>query len=107
MFRDLPKALNPTPMDKLVDGQGRPYFLWDVDVDLAGLQERLRDPNAEVRAHWMAKVLREAKPDDALRFFSVREIRDSWDSVQRYLGRKRMFWQWLIQAWEDRDQPRP
>jgi len=36
--------LNPTPPERLVDPQGRPYFLWDVDITLEEFQRGLQDP---------------------------------------------------------------
>jgi hypothetical protein len=92
--------LCPTPPERLVDSAGRPYFLWDTEnIDLSGLRDRLADRDAAVRAYWMAKVLRQAKPDDALNLMSWGDIDASWPDIQPHLGRSRAFWGWFLQAW--------
>ena len=58
--------LNPTPREKLCDQAGRPYFLWDGNLTLEEFEALLADPNADVRAHAIGKLLRQARPDDAL-----------------------------------------
>lgn len=65
--------LHPTPPELLCDPQGRPYFLWDVDLTLQQLRMLLADPDEDVRAYWMGKVLRQAKPDDALTLMDIEQ----------------------------------
>jgi hypothetical protein len=91
--------LAPTPTDKLVDAQGRPYFLWDVDMTLAEFQNRLAKSSLPVRAYLVGKMMRQAKPDDALQFVSAQEIADLWPLLERHLGRTREFWVWLMDEW--------
>lgn len=92
--------LNPTPDAWLVDAQGRPYFLWDLDLTLDEFRRALADPDPTVRG-WMAgKLLRQAKPDDVFRFLTVRQIRELWPHAERHLGRSREFWDWLLREWE-------
>lgn len=91
--------LTPTPPSALTDGRGRPYFLWDCDLDVAQFQERLRDPDADVRAYFLAKLMRQAKPDDVFQFVTVADIREAWPRLVRHLGRSRPFWSWLLEAW--------
>jgi len=93
--------LNPTPREKLLDPQGRPYFLWDVDLTLAEFEARLRDPEPQVRAYFLAKLMRQAKPDDVFQFTTRREIARLWDRILPHLGRSRPFWTWLLTAWGD------
>src|SRR5688500_13869053 len=52
----------PTPPDHLMDAQGRPYFLWDEDTRVEQFRERLRDPDPAVRAYYLGKLMRQAKP---------------------------------------------
>lgn len=92
--------LSPTPAEKLVDSQGRPYFLWDCDMTLDELRDGLRDPDPAVRAYLVGKLMRQAKPDDVFTFVSPREIRELWPLLTRYLGKTREFWTWLFEAWE-------
>ena len=91
--------LNPTPEEHLLDPSGRPYFLWDCDTDLAAFECGLRDRDPEVRAYLVGKLMRQAKPDDVFRFVNLREIKMLWPRLERYLGRSRSFWVWLLRRW--------
>lgn len=93
-------VLNPTPPERLVDPQGRPYFLWDEDLDLDAFVARLRDPADDARHYYMGKLLRQAKPDDVFTFLRPQEIADAWPFIERYLGTTRPFWHWLLATWE-------
>ena len=93
--------LHPTPADRLCDASGRPYFLWDCDVDLDRLRALLAEGPEEARAYWMGKVMRQAKPDDVLSLMSTDEIRTAWPRVEKYLGRERPFWAWLLARMAD------
>jgi len=88
-----------TPEDRLVDQHGRPYFLWDEELTLAAFRERLRDPDAQVRAYYLGKLMRQAKPDDVFRFVSLAEIAARFADVIPYLGKTRDFWTWLLAQW--------
>jgi len=94
-------VLNLTPPDRITDAKGRPYFLWDSEMTLEQFREALRHEDPEVRAYFLGKLMRQARPDDVFSFASAAEIRRLWPSVRRYLGRSRAFWTWLLQAWED------
>jgi hypothetical protein len=91
--------LNPTPRELLTDRRGRPYFLWDCDLDLTQFRQRLRNPDSHVRAYFLAKLMRQAKPDDVFQFVTLSEIRDAWPRLVPLLGRSRPFWTWLLEAW--------
>lgn len=91
--------LHPTPPEALLDAQGRPYFLWDCDLTLAQFVERLADPDPDVRAYFLAKLMRQAKPDDVFQFVTPAAIRELWPRAVRYLGHSRPFWTWLLDAW--------
>ena len=91
--------LFPTPPDKLVDAAGRPYFLWDVEMTLAEFERRLRESDDAGRAYLIGKLMRQAKPDDVFTFVTVDEIVELWPSVERYLGREKAFWRWLLGYW--------
>ncbi|HEY6141173.1 MAG TPA: hypothetical protein VI670_25740 [Thermoanaerobaculia bacterium] len=92
--------LAPTPRDRLVDPQGRPYFLWDVEMTLEEFEHIVNDAQAAARPYLIGKMMRQAKPDDALQFVSPQEIRDLWPAIERYLGKSRPFWTWLLEQWE-------
>jgi hypothetical protein len=92
--------LNPTPAGLLTDASGRPYFLWDCDLTLEEFRRRLEDPDVEVRAYLVGKLMRQAKPDDVFTFVSPGVILDLWPRLVRYLGETRGFWTWIFEAWE-------
>jgi hypothetical protein len=94
--------LAPTPRERLVDPQGRPYFLWDVDMTLDDFERALRDDPSPSRSYLIGKLMRQAKPDDALQFVSPQEMADLWPSIERHLGKTRPFWTWLLEQWERR-----
>lgn len=92
-------TLAPTPAERLTDALGRPYFLWDDEMSLESFREKLRDPDPEVRAYFIGKLMRQAKPDDVFSFVTVREIETEWARIERYLGKTREFWRWLLDRW--------
>ena len=92
-------GLAPTPPDRLLDAQGRPYFLWDEDTRVEQFRERLRDPDPAVRAYYLGKLMRQAKPDDVFTFVTLREIEEQLPAVEPYLGRSRPFWLWILERW--------
>jgi hypothetical protein len=94
-------SLNRTPLDRMVDPQGRPYFLWDVDMTLERFRELLRHPDPGTRAYAIGKLMRQARPDDVFSFVSVEEIRTHWERLEGYLGRTREFWRWLLATWRE------
>jgi hypothetical protein len=91
--------LSLTPIDRLIDAEGRPYFLWDFDLTLAEFEARLQDANPEVRAYFLGKLMRQAKPDDVFRFTRVATIEELWPRLTRHLGHSRPFWTWLLDEW--------
>jgi len=101
-MRSMP-GLNPTPPDLLCDAQGRPYFLWDMDITLERFEELLRRGDPETRAWLAGKLMRQAKPDDVFQFVRLRTIRELWPRLERHLGRTKPFWTWLLGEWERQD----
>jgi hypothetical protein len=95
--------LSPTPPELLTDPQGRPYFLWDCEMTLDELRGALRDPEPAARAYLVAKLIRQAKPDDVLSLVSLEEILKLWDRVEGRLGTARPFWWWLLGRWAEQD----
>jgi hypothetical protein len=94
-------TLFPTAPDQLVDQYGRPYFLWDMQLTLDEFRERLADPDPQVRAYFVAKLMRQAKPDDVFTFVSPVEILAIWPALKAHLGRSRAFWRWLFETWQE------
>jgi hypothetical protein len=83
-----------------LDRKRRPYFLWDCEMTVDDFERGLADPDPEVRAYLVGKLMRQAKPDDVLTFVSPKTIRDLWPRLVKYLGERRAFWTWLFEAWE-------
>lgn len=92
--------LFPTPADKLCDPEGRPYFLWDVDVGLETFLAYLRDPDPTVRAYWIGVLMRQARPDDAIALAGRAAIRDAMPHLEGRLGKVEPFWRWLAARWD-------
>ena len=95
-------ALNPTPANLLCDAQGRPYFLWDTDLTLAKFRGLLVSADADTRAYLIAKLMRQAKPDDVFTFVTLADLTQQWSAVETQLGHKRAFWQWVLDTWQPR-----
>ena len=77
-----------------------PYFNWDTPVTNAELREVLRTGSEAERLPWIARIMREAKYEDVWRYVSLpRDILPAWDRLARMLGRRRSFWQFLIDEW--------
>lgn len=91
--------LCPTPREHMLDASGRPYFLWDTDMTLARFEELLQSGEEALRVYLLAKLMRQAKPDDVFLFVGLDDIRRSWSSLQRQLGRTREFWTWWMKRW--------
>jgi hypothetical protein len=97
---DARRVLSFTPRERLTDAQDRPDFLWDCDLTLSQFREGLADPDPEVHAYLIGKLMRQAKPDDVFLFVGPGEIRDLWPRLTRCLGRTREFLSWLFETWE-------
>lgn len=79
--------------------QDRPWFIWDVPITDAQLRERLRHPDADTRAQWQARVLREARYSEVWEYLSLQDVLDDWSAIERHLGRRRAFWSYLLDGW--------
>jgi hypothetical protein len=79
----------------------RPYFLWDEDVSVQELKERLRGPDRAERERLLAKLLREARDVDAWEFVTPEEVAAALPAIRHRLGRRRGFWEFLIDGWRE------
>lgn len=93
-----PMPAEPLPHRSL-DAQKRPYFLWDCDLSLAELETMLQDDDPSIRGYWAGKVMRQARPEDALALISPATMAAEWPVIRRNLGRQRDFWAWLLERW--------
>ncbi len=83
----------------LTDPAAIPYFLWDEPMTVLQLRQRLSAPACEDRTRLLGKVLREARDTDVWQFTTPEEIRNNWDDLKKYLGRRRGFWKFFIESW--------
>jgi hypothetical protein len=77
----------------------RPYFLWDEDVSVAEFRQALAVAEPRDRARLIGKLMREARDTDVWSFVTPREVWAEFSSIRRYLGRRRPFWDYLLNAW--------
>ena len=77
----------------------RPYFLWDEDLSIGELRERLKGGDQSERLRLMAKMLREARDTDVWHFVTPAEVADALPALRKRLGRRRAFWDFLIEGW--------
>jgi len=83
----------------MTDDERRPYFLWDEDRSIAEVKELLRHGSAAERKRLLAKLLREARDVDVWHFVSPDEVASALPTLGRRLGRRRKFWEFLIDGW--------
>ncbi len=85
----------------LDDTQAVPYFLWDEPMTVAEFKRRLRAASAAEQARLFAKLLREARDTDVWKFTTPEEVWRRWNEISRYLGRRRGFWEFLLERWRE------
>lgn len=78
----------------------RPYFLWDEDVSIAELHAALVIPGHR-RDQLLGKMLREARDIDVWTFVSPNVVANELSRLQRRIGKRYKFWQFLIDGWRD------
>jgi len=84
----------------MTDSKGRPYFLWDEEeTTLSEFLGDLRSEDADLCAHALGKLMRQAKPDDVLQFVTPVQVLADWERVRRFLGRSLPFWDWTVSTW--------
>jgi len=86
----------------LSDREGRPYFLWDEDLSVDELRAAIapgRDEHERLRL--LGKLLREARDVDVWRFVTPTDVAAALPLLGRRLGRRRRFWEFLINGWRD------
>jgi hypothetical protein len=80
-------------------GALRPYFLWDEDVSIDELRAILKSGSERMRL--MGKMLREARDIDVWHFVTPNEVARALPALERRLGRRKAFWQFLIDGWRE------
>ena len=83
----------------LDDPSSVPYFLWDEPMTVAALRARLHHASPPERLRLLGKVLRESRDDEVWRFTTPYEVVRLWPGLARHLGRRRRFWEFLLDQW--------
>ena len=78
----------------------RPYFLWDEDVSIAELRTVLREGSEYERLRLLGKMLRDARDIDVWHFVKPADVARALPLLGRRLGRRRPFWEFLIEGWK-------
>jgi len=86
----------PPTSSSLLEDSHRPYFLWWTTATVADFRAGLADMDPDVRAYWIGALLREANTRDVWVFVTPERIRESWEKLQRHLGRSRAMWAYLL-----------
>jgi hypothetical protein len=76
-----------------------PYFLWDEPMTVREIQARLQTSSRPERLRLLAKILREARDTEVWLFTSPDEVARSWHNLAGQLGRRRPFWEFLLDEW--------
>jgi hypothetical protein len=76
-----------------------PYFVWDDPMTVQEIKDRLRTRSLPERHRLLGKILREAKDTDVWKFTSPEEVVAQWTNLAPHLGRRRRFWEFLLDQW--------
>lgn len=79
----------------------RPYFFWDEDITIDEFVAILRTGENWNRLRLLGKMLREARDIDVWHFVTPEEVAEALPELGRQIGRRRTFWEFLIQSWKD------
>ncbi len=90
--------MRPLSVD-LEQGGARPYFFWNEDLTVDELRERLSGEDEGERLRLLAVLLREARDIDVWRFVTPKEVAAALPRIAHRLGRRRRFWEFLIEGW--------
>lgn len=83
----------------LDDLKAIPYFLWDEPMTVAEFKQRLTGASPAEQNRLLAKLLREARDTDVWKFTSPAEVWRRWPAIAAQTGRRRAFWEFLLDRW--------
>ncbi|WP_437948163.1 hypothetical protein WME98_47045 [Sorangium sp. So ce296] len=96
----LPNPDHAVPLSSELDDENAiPYFLWDDPMPVHEVRRRLATASPPERDRLLGKILREARDPDVWRFTSPEEVAERFSSLSRQLGRRRAFWEFLLNRW--------
>jgi hypothetical protein len=81
-------------------GADRPDFLWDERLSSADLKKTLESGDESERLYYAAKVLREARFEEAWEYLSPGFLAAHWEDLRGKLGRRKEFWEFLYTTWQ-------
>ena len=84
----------------LSESSSIPYFLWDEPMTVAELKEKLQTASIEEQTRLLGKILREARDTDVWKFTTPQYVWQNWNSLEKHLGRRRKFWNFLFESWK-------
>ena len=70
-------------------------------MTVAELRIKLTSSSVEERTRLLGKILREARDTDVWKFTTPEEVWRRWNEISRYLGRRRGFWEFLLERWRE------
>lgn len=85
--------------DNLADDAAQPYFIWNEPITISELRRLLQHSDHDVRALWMARIMREARYQDVWRFVELKDIVALFERLRRHLGRSLPMWEFLLSGW--------
>lgn len=84
----------------LTNSSAVPYFLWDEPLTVAEFRRRLTTASPAEQTRLLAKLLCEARDTDVWKFTSPEHVWRKWPDLFRHLGRRRKFWEFLLDCWQ-------
>ena len=72
-----------------------------ISRSIAELRERLHSADVSERLRLMTKLLREARDIDVWEFVTLSEVVELFPRIAPRLGRRRAFWEFLIEGWRE------
>lgn len=84
----------------LQDPTAVPYLNWDAPVTNGEVRSALRSGREDDQLYWTARILREARYADVWAYLSLRrDVLPRWNRLLPMLGRRRAFWEFLVERW--------
>lgn len=68
-------------------------------MTVSEFRHRLKEASPDEQTRLLAKLLREARDTDVWMFISPQEVWRRLPDVLGHLGRRRQFWQFILERW--------
>jgi hypothetical protein len=87
-------SLGPSSADET------PFFLWSEDIPEDEFVSILKGEKGDYLRHlYMGRLLREGRLADVWRYLDVHDIQSQWQGIRPHLGKRRLFWEYLLNTW--------